>query len=152
MVHFEIVQRAEKFLKAMNCKIVIRDPFKALTMSGEAPDAIGWKSGVSFLIEVKTSRSDFLADKKKRFRIKPEQGMGDWRFYMCPPEIIKPDDLPEGWGLLWIERKTITVVKDVDRTMHRGIISEYRHEVHPRSDRGLLYSIARRRLGGLDGI
>jgi hypothetical protein len=37
----------------------------------------------------------------KAFRIDPAQGMGDWRFYLCPKDVIKEDDLPEGWGLLY---------------------------------------------------
>lgn len=36
--------------------------------------------------------------------------MGDWRFFMCVPGIITPTDLPDGWGLLYVEgRKVIKV-------------------------------------------
>jgi len=28
-------------------------------------------------------------------------GMGAWRYYMCPAELIKPD----GWGLLWVNAR-----------------------------------------------
>ena len=107
MTHFDLVLRAEKFLQNMNCKVVIRDPFSAATHNGEQPDAIGWRDGLSFLIECKASRADFLADKKKPFRQDANKGMGDWRFYMSPPEIINPDDLPQGWGLLWCYPKKI---------------------------------------------
>src|SRR5690554_3421860 len=107
LTHQDLVLRAERWLKQQGCGIVIRDGFKAATHSGEQPDAIGWRDGLSIVIECKVSRSDFLADKKKPFRQFPEEGMGDWRFYMCPPGIITIDDLPEGWGLLYAEgRKT----------------------------------------------
>lgn len=87
---------------AAGYSVIIRDPFRAYTISGERPDAIGWRDGISILIECKASHADFLADRKKPFRAETDnqQGMGDWRFYLCPPEIIKPEELPEGWGLL----------------------------------------------------
>ncbi len=36
------------------------------------------------------------------FRAEPEKGMGDWRFYLCEPGVITVDDLPAGWGLLYV--------------------------------------------------
>lgn len=110
-LHDQMVLRAERWLEQQGCGVVIRDPFRSVNQ--EQPDAIGWRSGVSILIEVKASRSDFLSDKNKAFRAKPEEGMGDWRFYMSPPDIIKPEDLPEGWGLLWVRGKKIQKVHGV---------------------------------------
>lgn len=104
--HSELVLRAEKWLKAFGCKIVLRE-FVAYTPTGEIPDALGWKGGHAILIECKASRSDFLSDKRKIFRKNPELGIGMNRFYMCPPEIIQPKDLPDGWGLLWVRGKRI---------------------------------------------
>ncbi|OFE11401.1 hypothetical protein PHACT_12655 [Pseudohongiella acticola] len=118
MTHDEIVQRAERFLQSMNCKVVIRDPFRAHTHTGEQPDAIGWRDGLSFLIEAKASRADFLADRKKKFRSAPETGMGDWRFYMCPPNVIMPEDLPAGWGLLWVHPRKVERVTGFPRNCH----------------------------------
>ena len=105
-LHDQLVIRAERWLKSQGCGVVIRDPFRCVI--SEQPDAIGWRSGVSIMIEVKTSRSDFHADKKKSFRRFPQNGIGDWRLYMCPPKLIIPSDLPEGWGLLWCYDKKIT--------------------------------------------
>lgn len=110
-LHDQLVLRAEKWLKSQNCKVVIRDPFRS--WNREQPDAIGWRSEISILIEVKVSRADFLADAKKAFRADPEKGMGDWRFYLCPPGIIQPEDLPDGWGLLWAYEKTIKKIHGV---------------------------------------
>lgn len=107
MTHTELVLRAEKWLKSMGCGVVFRDPFKAHTHNGEQPDAMGWRDGLSLLVEVKVSRSDFLADKKKSFRADATKGMGDWRFYMCPPEVIRVEDLPQGWGLLYCHKNRI---------------------------------------------
>lgn len=52
------------------------------------------------MVEVKVSRSDFLADKRKKFRGNPKPGVGDWRFYLSPEGVVNEEDLPEGWGLL----------------------------------------------------
>ncbi|WP_392889773.1 adenylosuccinate synthase [Pseudomonas migulae] len=75
---------------------------------GEIPDAIGfratgWEDG-SIVVEVKTSRSDFLADRKKPHR-QDGKGMGNWRYFMCPEGLIRSDELPAGWGLLWVNSR-----------------------------------------------
>jgi len=105
--HDELVEKAKRFLKSFGCGFVAGDPFNT-PLTKETPDAIGWYNGLSFLIECKVSRSDFLADAKKDFRINPEKGMGDWRFYMCPENVISPDELPDGWGLIWIKGNRVT--------------------------------------------
>lgn len=107
MTHKELVLRAERWLKNQGCGVVFRDDFRAITHNGEQPDAIGWRDGISIVVECKASRSDFLCDKNKRFRKDHALGMGDWRFFMCEPGIIKPDDLPAGWGLLYAHAKKI---------------------------------------------
>lgn len=108
--HDELVLRAERWLKQVGCGVTIRDPFRAYPVNGEQPDAIGWRDGLSILIECKVSRADFLADKNKAFRADPTKGMGDWRFYLCPPGVITVEDLPAGWGLLWATEKTLRKV------------------------------------------
>lgn len=77
----------------------------ALTGHGEIPDIIGFNSNGTFLLEAKTSRSDFLNDKKKSFRIIPEFGMGDWRFYICKKDLININELPEMWGLIEVNER-----------------------------------------------
>ena len=83
------------------------------TISNEIADVIGWHEWgqVSTLIECKTSRSDFLADQKKPFRMRPDEGMGQYRFYLSPIGIIKERDLPDKWGLLETDGKAIYVVR-----------------------------------------
>jgi hypothetical protein len=41
--------------------------------------------------------------------------MGDWRFYLCPPEIINSCDLPDNWGLLWVYPDKIKAVIGVPK-------------------------------------
>ena len=99
MTHKELVKRAERWLlNTAGCKFVLAELTSRAT---ETPDAIGWKEGRSILVECKTSRSDFLNDQRKLFRKNPRLGMGIFRFYLCPPGVIKPKELPEKWGLLY---------------------------------------------------
>jgi hypothetical protein len=59
----------------------------------------------SVVVEVKTSRSDFLADFKKPHRSGDTVGIGMYRYYMCPEGVIRPDELPERWGLLYVNNR-----------------------------------------------
>lgn len=111
-VHDQLVQSADTWLKRQGCKVRITDRMRAATLSGEQPDNVGWRDGLSVMVECKTSRSDFLADRKKRFR-DPGKGIGDWRFYLCPEGVIQPDELPDGWGLLWLKDGTVKAIKGI---------------------------------------
>lgn len=83
---------------------------------GENPDVFGVRHGRdgygvgTFVLEAKTSRSDFLADRTKPHRINPETGMGKYRYYICPTDLIKPEELPEKWGLIYVSSKGICKV------------------------------------------
>ena len=78
-----------------------------LETHGEQPDVLGISAcGESILLEVKTSRSDFFADKKKPWRINPEIGMGDFRVYLTPKGLLKPEEIPYGWMLWEVHGKT----------------------------------------------
>lgn len=107
LTHDELCLKAETFLKRHGFSVVFHDKFRAFTTHGEQPDCIGFRSGVSCLIECKTSRADFLADRKKRFRVEPTLGMGDWRFMLTPKDLVKVEELPEGWGLLETDGKRV---------------------------------------------
>lgn len=100
--HRELCELACRFLRNHGFKVVFSEGFYAQASFGERPDVLGFRYGASCLIEVICSRSDFLADRKKVFRAEPEKGMGDWRFYLCEPGVITVDDLPAGWGLLYV--------------------------------------------------
>ncbi|WP_280568201.1 hypothetical protein [Chromohalobacter sp. 296-RDG] len=142
MSHDELVMRAERWLKTMGCGVVFNDKFRAANHSGEEPDAIGWRDGLSLLVECKASRSDFLADRKKRFRRDPADGMGDWRFMMCPPGMIAADELPEGWGLLYVHPRKVEKVHGVPANTQWWISKPF--EANKRSETQLMYSALRR--------
>jgi len=109
MTHAQLVERAVRWLRGYRCGVVLSEQACA---SGEMPDAIGWKKAChSVLVECKVSRSDFLVDRGKPFRLKPEKGVGSERFYLTPPGLVKPDELPIGWGSLELHRGRVEMVR-----------------------------------------
>lgn len=98
--HSELVEAGKRWLTD-KCGCIFCEK-KSLT--SEIPDVIGFNSSGSFVLEAKISRSDFFADKRKIIRKNPSKGMGDWRFYIAPKGLVKPSELPEGWGLVECER------------------------------------------------
>ncbi len=98
--HSELVEIAYKWVMQRS-----GFAFKELKTCNEEPDVIGFRSGESFLVECKKTRSDFLSDKNKPFRIRPELGMGKFRFFLCPKDLISIEELPENWGLIYVNEK-----------------------------------------------
>jgi hypothetical protein len=145
--HADLCQIAAKWLRTKcpkKCSVVLIE----LVAQGsiETPDAIGFTSEHSILIECKTSRSDFIADKKKFFRIYPEQGVGDFRFYLSPENIIKPEDVPAKWGLIWVDQQgRCRQVKKIITSNILSIQENRFSEKNERSERALLYSALRRK-------
>jgi len=109
MTHSQLVQKAVEWLRAYRCGVVLSEQ---ACISGEMPDAIGWKRSChSVLIECKLSRADFLADRGKRFRQKPDTGVGCERFYLTPKQLVRRDELPVGWGLLEHHNRTVKLAQ-----------------------------------------
>jgi hypothetical protein len=102
MTHAQLVEKAVRWLRRYRCGVVLSEQ---ACVSGEMPDAIGWKQAChSVLVECKVTRGDFLADRAKPFRLKPEKGVGSERFYLAISGLIKIEELPAGWGLLELQR------------------------------------------------
>jgi hypothetical protein len=109
MTHAQLVEKAVRWLRSYRCGVVLSEQ---ACVSGEMPDAIGWKRAChSVLVECKVTRSDFLADRSKPFRLKPEQGVGCERFYLVPAGMVRWEDLPTGWGLLELHRGRIEMTR-----------------------------------------
>ena len=107
-----------------HCSVVL---FEFAAAGDENPDVIGWASGTgSVLIECKLSRADFLTDAKKAVRKNPRTGMGQRRYYLCPPEVIQVKDLPSKWGLLWAAKGQIIVKRDARGHPERNLLAEVR--------------------------
>lgn len=112
--HRQLCEIGAKWLRSgrhHQCKAVLIDP----ATCDEKPDAIGFRYFTppfgSVVIEAKTSRADFLADKGKPHRAK-DKGMGKWRYFLCPTDVIKHTEVPEKWGLLYVsESGRVKVIK-----------------------------------------
>jgi len=111
--HATLVKKAASLLKyKLGCRIVLTEHY-ANTRYGETPDAVGWRTTQCMLVECKASRSDYLRDKKKPFRdpLRPRAvGMGAWRFYLTPPNIITLAELPKGWGLYELHGRSVKFI------------------------------------------
>ena len=109
MTHALLIRKAVEWLRSYRCGVVLSEQ---ACMSGEMPDAIGWKRAChSVMVECKISRADFLADRSKPWRQKPDSAVGCERFYLAPRALIKCEELPVGWGLLEFHNRRIQVVR-----------------------------------------
>jgi hypothetical protein len=107
MTHERLVRLAVAWLRRYGCGVVLSEQ---ICRSGETPDAIGWKGRCrSVVVECKVTRSDFLVDRDKPWRIRPETAMGCERFYLAPAGLIATAELPRGWGLLEYRTRKIAV-------------------------------------------
>lgn len=155
--HADLCVLAVKWLKRPNsqhghgCHIAVSEVKTG--WSGEIPDAIGfraagWKDG-SVVVEVKVSRSDFLADKKKPHR-QDGKGVGNFRYFMCPEGMIQPDELPPKWGLLWVNSRghIKAVAGPASCAKHWQLfgdaLEEYRHESDMQRERWMLVKLLNR--------
>lgn len=90
--------------KGASCHVAFQEVSD--TSGTERCDAWGYSWGwrpFSVLVEVKVSRSDFLRDKHKPHR--QQGGVGTYRYYMCPEGLLTVEDMPERWGLIWVNSR-----------------------------------------------
>jgi hypothetical protein len=115
MTHAQLVEQAVVWLRSYRCGVVLSEQ---ACVSGEMPDAIGWKrASHSVLVECKLSRADFLADRDKPFRQKSDLGLGCERFYLTPPRLLDPKELPPGWGLLEVRKRKVEMIRRAARDL-----------------------------------
>lgn len=99
--HEALRKRAVKWLtNTKGCSVVLSEIVSA---AWETPDAVGWKSGHSILVECKVSRSDFFAQRDKP-HVRSGRGVGRERFIMCPKGLLSAEDLTgTDYGLLAVD-------------------------------------------------
>ncbi len=126
MTHAQLVQKAVAWLRFYRCGVVLSEQ---ACLSGEMPDAIGWKRAChSVLVECKISRADFLADREKPFRRKQEFGLGCERFYLTPADMLRPEELPAGWGLLECHNRKIRLLQPAAKNLRTA--TGFRYEMN----------------------
>lgn len=139
-LHYQLCCECAKWLRnRKNCERW-KTPWKYIAVElnvygTENADVWATNGECSIVIEVKTSRADFLKDGKKWHRAETmkDYQSGNFRYYLAPAGMILTDELPEGWGLLEWDGKTITRVTP----------SQYR-TVNNHADLIILSSILRR--------
>ena len=123
MTHPQLVEKAVRWLRTYRCGVVLSEQ---ACVSGEMPDAIGWKRAChSVLVECKLTRSDFLADRAKPFRVKPQLGVGCERFYLVPAGMIRREELPPGWGLLELSSNKVKAVHASQKNLRTALGFRY---------------------------
>src|ERR1039457_3308402 len=123
MQHSTLVAMSVRWL-SRQCSVVL---YEFATEADENSDVIGWAPGAgSVLIECKLSRSDFLRDATKTVRRNPRPGMGQRRYYLCPPDLIPVKDLPSKWGLLWATKGHVIVKSEARGHPERNLAAEIR--------------------------
>ena len=155
--HKELTELAVKWLKRSQsqkgpgCQIAVSE-----CRSGrcdEIPDAIGFratgKNDGSIIVEVKVSRSDFLVDARKPHRNGSVTGIGNWRYYLCPEGVIKPDELPDNWGLLYVNHRghikpIVGPILEANYRKRMRLIESMRHESNSDGERFLLVKLLSR--------
>jgi len=125
------LKKHSKNILIPNCATIALD---LKTLEQEKPDVIGWNGCSSTMIEVKVGRRDFLQDFKKPFRKYPERGVGQYRYYCCPNGLINESELPENWGLLYLNNKNKIEIIKVAEIQKANMIAE----------RNILISLIRR--------
>jgi len=124
--HDELVDRAFLYLHTIGCSVRFKERVASIS---ENPDAMGFGGRTfSVLIECKASRVDFVADKKKWFRKRPEDGMGYKRYFMAPVGMLKPNEIPNKWGLLEVYEKTPHMNRRVGITVEAEAFHERNQE------------------------
>ncbi len=115
MTHRNLCILGARYMKKYGIKKWEKPTYVVIELNrsnAESPDVFGFGSSETQLIEVKVSREDFLKDKNKWFRKKSQSGIGELRSYLCPFNLIKVEELPPFWGLLYIdEDKKIVEIK-----------------------------------------
>lgn len=104
-LHREIAIKATKFIMRLHSCNLGAFEFTGGWNGGEYVDGVAINSDAVYVIEAKVSRADFLADRKKPHRADPAYGLGQYRYYACPEGMIKPEELPERWGLIYINSR-----------------------------------------------
>lgn len=146
--HSSLVQAAARWLEnTRKCSLVLTE----FTSAGfETPDAIGWRiaEGWSILVECKTSRSDFRRDREKISRQHRSMSIGQERWYLTPPGLLRAEEVPDGWGLLEAGNRVRRAVRcpaapDYEVGSHFGR-SALNREVQA-NELGLLLSVYRRK-------
>lgn len=146
LLHEEQNQVAAKWLKKNGFVVVGTNIWSSGVR--ERFDVVGFRQQCSVIIESKVSRSDFFADRKKPER--KGRGLGTYRFYITPLNMITIDELPPSWGLLYFDGKKVLEIHRAAGNYWSAYPadddnwSDFQHESSVELERNVLFSLARK--------
>jgi hypothetical protein len=149
MTHADLVHAAYRWLLGpAGCGFAFRE-LVAINGTGEIPDVLGYKDGGkhTIIVECKTSRPDFLSDRKKRHRRGDPAclPMGRYRFYATPKGMLSVEELPERWGLIEANERSVMKLRHNPYNMMGGNWWSNGFEEHNiEAERAMMYSALRR--------
>lgn len=113
-LHYSLCLEGAKWLKNLPYQGYKIIAVELVCIGAENPDVWGTNGFDSTLIEVKTSRADFLKDRKKFFRQKQGEkyACGNYRYFLAPAGLIQSSEIPTSWGLLEWANNGITIAKE----------------------------------------
>lgn len=82
------------------------------------------KAGYVYECEVKISRGDFFNDFKKERKhlilesTETKEMRPNYMYYAVPPDLVKPDEVPNGYGLIYVYEHRLQIVK-VAKLLHK---------------------------------
>jgi len=123
MNHIYLCERAVQWLRGTKrCS----PAFCGIGSTAELPDAIGWSSNGSIVVECKTSYEDFLRDARK----KHSRRMGDRRYFMCQPGVIPVQKIEErhpDHGLVYVLGRKVLIIREAQMRPDYAHRSEIRY-------------------------
>lgn len=122
LTHSDLVQQTKKWLETNHgnkfaCGVVLAE---YNSYADEIPDVIGFNADRSILIECKVSRADFKRDFNKPHRHYTKR-LGNLRYYLTLPNVACPEDITNGWGLLYVSDKGITEMKPSEHFVDNSV-------------------------------
>jgi hypothetical protein len=106
------------------------------------------KSGIISEFEVKISRSDFLADKKRKvtkfehYEMRIERTSPNYFYYVCPEGLIKENEIPKWAGLYYFIDGNLKFIKGATK-IHRA-----KANIEKTNKKMLRLTVQRKYLGG----
>jgi hypothetical protein len=95
VTHAQLVRAATLWLRR-EARVVATE---LATATGETPDAVGWCTNKTIVVECKTSREDFRRNADKCHE-RSGRAIGDERWFLVPEGLVRPGEVPDGWGLM----------------------------------------------------